>query len=417
MKYEMGSIKDRLQHAWNAFTQRDPPANDPFFSSVTSYRPDRVKLSPANSKTIISAIYNRIAIDAAAIVINHVRTDPDGNFIEVIDSKFNECLNLQANIDQTGRSFRQDIVMTLLDEGCAAVVPVETSINPNISGSFDITNMRVGKIVEWFPKEVKINLYNEETGKKEDIILPKKVVAIIENPFYAIMNEPNSTLQRLNRKLSLLDYVDEQTSSGKLDLIIQLPYVVKTEKKKQQAELRRKDIETQLSGSKYGIAYTDGTERITQLNRPVENNLLTQIDSLTKQLYTQLSITESILDGTADEQTKLNYYNQTIEPIISSIVDPMKCVFLTKTARSQFQSIKYFRDPFSLVPAKELSDIADRFTRNEILSSNEFRSIIGRKPSDDPRANELRNKNINAGSEDEFGTTGDYPGEDYTYAD
>lgn len=395
----MPSIRDRIQHAWNAFAQRDPPKYEGYSSY---YRPDRVKLSPANSKTIISAIYNRIAIDVAAIVIQHVRTDDDGNYVETINSKFNKCLNIQANIDQPGRAFRQDIALSLVDEGAIAIVPVETSISPFETSSFDIENMRVGKIVEWYPADVKVNLYNEKTGKREDIMLSKNHVAIVENPFYAIMNEPNSTLKRLNRKLALLDHLDEQNSSGKLDLIVQLPYIVKTPKKKQQAEARRKDIETQLAGSKYGIAYTDGTERITQLNRPVENNLLTQVESLTKQLYTQLSITESILDGSADEQTKLNYYNQTIEPIVSAIVEAMKCKFLTKTAMSQNQSIMYFRDPFSLVPAKELSDIADRFTRNEILSSNEFRSIIGRKPSDDPRANELRNKNINAGNEETF---------------
>ena len=340
-------------------------------------------------------MYNRIALDVAAIQFKHARLNSDERYVETIDSHLNSCLNLEANIDQTGRSLIQDIVMSMLDEGCVAVVPTDTLKNPKLTNSYDILTLRTGKIVQWFPKNVQVQVYNENTGKKEEIILPKSMVSIIENPLYAVINEPNSTMQRLIRKLSLLDAVDEESSSGKLDLIIQLPYTIKTEQRRQQAENRRKDIEMQLRGSKYGIAYTDGTERITQLNRPLENNLMKQIEYLTSMLYSQLGISQAVLEGTADEATMLNYYNRTIEPIVSAIVDEMKRKFLTKTARSQMQTITFFRDPFKLVPVEKLANIADTFTRNEILSSNEVRQIIGRKPSDDPKADQLINSNIN----------------------
>ncbi|WP_339619108.1 phage portal protein [Eubacterium sp.] len=359
-----------------------------------SYRPDRQRFTMGNERSIVTSVYNRIALDASALKIQHSRIDANGSFREVIDSDINNCLNVEANIDQTGRSFLQDVVMSMLDEGCVAIVPVDTTFNPKITGSYDINSMRTGKILEWHPKHVKVRVYDERTGIKEEITLPKDIVAIVENPLYAVINEPNSTMQRLIRKLCLLDVIDEKSSSGKLDLIIQLPYIVKSEARRKQAEQRRADIETQLTGSKYGIAYTDGTERITQLNRPVENNLMAQIEYLTSMLYSQLGITQSILDGTADEKTMLNYYNRTIEPIASAIVDEMKRKFLTKTARSQRQSILFFRDPFKLVPVNDLAEIADKFTRNEILTSNEFRPIIGFKPSDDPKANELNNSNI-----------------------
>lgn len=340
------------------------------------------------------SVYNRIALDCASISIQHVRLDDSERFLEKISSGLNDCLNLSANIDQTGRAFLQDIVLSMLDEGCVAIVPVDTDDDPDITGSYKIESMRTGKIMEWFPSHVKVRVYNERTGLKEDIVVPKDTIAIIENPLYAVINEPNSTMQRLIRKLNLLDVVDEQSSSGKLDLIIQLPYVIKTEARRQQAEKRRVEIERQLAGSKYGIAYTDGTERITQLNRSVENNLMKQIEYLTSMLYSQLGITQSILDGSADEKTMLNYYNRTIEPIIAAIVDELKRKFLTKTARSQKQSILFFRDPFKLVPVADLSEIADKFTRNEIMTSNEIRQIIGMKPSDDPKADELKNSNI-----------------------
>lgn len=384
----------RLKHAWNVFMNRDPTLYYRELGMGYSYRPDRPRFTRGNERSIVTSVYNRIALDVAAINIQHVRLDNDGRFLSVIESSLNQCLSLAANTDQTGRAFLQDVVMSMMDEGCVAIVPVDTDDDLDMTGSYKIETMRTGKILDWYPEHVKVRVYNERTGRKQDILVSKSSVAIIENPLYAVINEPNSTMQRLIRKLNLLDVVDEQSSSGKLDLIIQLPYVIKTEARRQQAEQRRKDIETQLSGSKYGIAYTDGTERITQLNRSVENNLMKQIEYLTSMLYSQLGITQSILDGTADEKTMLNYYNRTIEPIISAIVDEMKRKFLTKTARSQLQSISFFRDPFKLVPVADLSEIADKFTRNEIMSSNEFRQIIGMKPSADPKADELRNKNL-----------------------
>lgn len=389
------AFSSRLKHAWNAFTGREPTRYYPDVGMGYAYRPDRPRLSRGNERSIVTSVYNRIALDAAAISIQHVRLDENERFLEVIPSGLNSCLNLEANIDQTGRSFIQDIIMSMLDEGCVAIVPVDTDDDPDLTGSYKIETMRTGKILEWFPKHVRVRVYNDMTGQKEDIILSKSMVGIIENPLYAVINEPNSTMQRLIRKLNLLDAVDEQSSSGKLDLIIQLPYVIKTEARRQQAEKRRKDIENQLSGSKYGIAYTDGTEHITQLNRSVGNNLMSQIEYLTSMLYSQLGITQSILDGTADEKTMLNYYNRTIEPMISAIVDELKRKFLTKTARSQRQSIQFFRDPFKLVPVSELAEISDKLTRNEIATSNEVRQIIGWKPSKDPKADELRNSNIN----------------------
>ena len=394
------ALSSRLKHAWNAFTGRDPTRYYPDVGMGYAYRPDRPRLSRGNERSIVTSVYNRIALDAAAINIQHVRLDENERFLEVIPSGLNSCLNLEANIDQTGRSFIQDVVMSMLDEGCVAIVPIDTDDDPDITGSYKIETMRTGKILEWFPKHVRVRIYNDATGQKEDIILSKSMVGIIENPLYAVINEPNSTMQRLIRKLNLLDAVDEQSSSGKLDLIIQLPYVIKTEARRQQAEKRRKDIENQLSGSKYGIAYTDGTEHITQLNRSVGNNLMSQIEYLTSMLYGQLGITQSILDGTADEKTMLNYYNRTIEPMISAIVDELKRKFLTKTARSQRQSIQFFRDPFKLVPVSELAEISDKLTRNEIATSNEVRQIIGWKPSKDPKADELRNSNINQSNEE-----------------
>ncbi len=388
------SFGSRLKHAWNAFLNKDPTSHYRDIGSGYYYRPDRPRLTRGNERSIVTSVYNRIAMDAAAITIQHVRLDENNRFLSVIESGLNNCLTLESNIDQTGRAFIQDAVMSMLDEGSVAVVPVDTTFNPEVTNSYDINSMRTGKILDWYPNHVRVRVYNEKTGLKEDIELPKKTVAIVENPLYAVINEPNSTMQRLVRKLNLLDVVDEQSSSGKLDLIIQLPYVIKTEARRQQAENRRKDIENQLAGSKYGIAYTDGTERITQLNRSVENNLMKQIEYLTSMLYSQLGITQSILDGTADDKTMLNYYNRTIEPILSAIVDEMKRKFLTKTARSQLQSISFFRDPFKLVPVNEISEIADKFTRNEIMSSNEIRQVIGMKPSADPKADELRNKNL-----------------------
>ena len=396
----MESVGSRLKHAWNVFFNKDP---DPYYGTNGmgySNRPDRPRLTRGNERSIITAVYNRIAIDAAALSIQHVRLDQNNRFISVIESGLNTCLTSDANVDQTGRAFIQDAVMSILDEGCIAIVPTDTTFNPTITGSYDINSVRTGKILQWYPNSIRVQVYNEKTGLKEDIPLPKNTVAIIENPLYAIMNEPNSTLKRLISKLNLLDAIDIQSGSGKLDLIIQLPYVIKTTARREQAELRRTDIENQLAGSKYGIAYTDGTERITQLNRSVENNLMGQIEFLMSMLYSQLGITQSILDGTADEKTMLNYYNRTIEPIVSAIVDEMKRKFLTKTARSQFQSILVFRDPFRLVPVNDLAEIADKFTRNEILSSNEVRQIIGMKPSNDPKADELKNKNISKPAED-----------------
>ena len=417
------SFLSRLKHAWNAFfNNKDPTPKYQDIGASYYYRPDRQRFTGGNERTIVTSVYNRIALDAAAVEIKHVRLDENGRYMETIDSGINRCLNEEANIDQTGRAFIQDIVMSMLDEGCVAIVPVDTTFNPNITNSYDIQSMRVGKILQWYPNHIQVRVYNEKTGNKEDIIVPKNIVGIIENPLYAVINEPNSTMQRLIRKLSLLDAVDEQSGSGKLDLIIQLPYTIKTEARRQQAEARRKEIEVQLTNSKYGIAYTDGTERITQLNRPIENNLMKQIEYLTSMLYSQLGITQSILDGTADEKTMLNYYSRSIEPIISAIVDELKRKFLTRTARSQLQSFLFFRDPFKLVPITEIATIADTFTRNEILSSNEVRQLIGIKPSSDPKADQLRNSNLNQteddyyvdpGNETEYDSdeTDDYEGE------
>ena len=399
MEFEVSS---RLKHAWNAFVNnRDPTASYRDIGPGYSYRPDRPRLTRGNERSIITSVYNRIALDVAANDIRHVKLDEDGRFSEIIDSGLNNCLALDANIDQTGRAFIQDAVMSMLDEGCVALVPIETTFNPQQTGSFDINTIRTGKILDWYPKHVRVSVYNERSGKREEIVLPKDTIAIIENPLYAVMNEPNSTMQRLIRKLNLLDAIDEQSSSGKLDLIIQLPYVVKTEARRQQAEARRKDIEMQLAGSKYGIAYTDGTEKITQLNRSVDNNLMKQIEYLTSMLYSQLGITQAVLEGTADEKTMLNYYSRTIEPIIAAIVDEMKRKFLTKTARTRRQSIAFFRDPFKLVPVDNIAEIADKFTRNEIMTSNEIRQKIGMKPSKDPKADKLINSNLNQPEENE----------------
>ena len=394
------SFGSRLKHAWNAFTGTDYTTYQDVGPGYSS-RPDRIRLTKGNERSIITSVYNRIALDVAALNVQHIRLDENGRFLSVIQDGLNTCLTVEANIDQTARAFIQDIVVSMLDEGCVAIVPVDTTYDPSVTGSYDIQTMRVGKILDWYPQHVRVRLYNERTGAKENILVPKSTVAIVENPLYAVVNEPNSTMQRLIRKLNLLDVIDEQSGSGKLDLIIQLPYVIKTEARRQQAENRRKDIEAQLSGTKYGIAYADGTERITQLNRSVNNNLMSQIEYLTSMLYSQLGITQSILDGTADEKTMLNYNNRTIEPIISAIVDEMKRKFLTKTARSQSQSISFFRDPFKLVPVNDIAEIADKFTRNEIMTSNEIRQVIGMNPSDDPRADELRNKNLSAPSESE----------------
>ena len=405
------TLGTRLKHAWNAFFNKDPTDYFKNVGTGYTYRPDRPRLTRGNERSIVTSVYNRIGLDASSVSIQHVRLDENNRFLSVIDSGLNNCLTVEANLDQTGRAFIQDIVMSMLDEGSVAIVPVDTTFNPEITGSYDILSMRTGQILEWYPSHVKVRVYNEKTGRKEDIVVPKNTVGIVENPLYAVINEPNSTMQRLIRKLNLLDVVDEQSSSGKLDLIIQLPYVIKTEARRQQAENRRKDIENQLAGSKYGIAYTDGTERITQLNRSVENNLMKQIEYLTSMLYSQLGITQSILDGTADDKTMLNYYNRTIEPILSAIVDEMKRKFLTKTARSQLQSISFFRDPFKLVPVNEISEIADKFTRNEIMTSNEIRQIVGMKPSDDPKADELRNKNLSQPKDDQTDPSNDATGE------
>ena len=389
------TFSDRLKHAWNAFTSRDPtPPLQPTVYGGFSYRPDRLYNYRGGERSVVASIITRIAIDVAAIDIKHVKMDDQERYLQDMKSGLNNILTLEANIDQTSRDFKQDLVQSLLEEGSICAVPVETSIDPRYNDSYQINTMRIGKIVQWYPQHVKVDLYNDQTGKHQEITLPKKMVAIIENPLYAVMNEPNSTLQRLIRKLALLDVVDEQSSSGKLDLIIQLPYVVKSQTRKEQAEERRKQIETQLTGSKYGIAYTDGTERITQLNRPVENNLLKQVEYLTNMLYGQLGITEEVLKGTADEKTMLNYYNRTIEPILSAISLEFKRKFLTKTARSQGQSIEFYRDPFRLVPVNDMAEIADKFTRNEIMTSNEIRQVIGMKPSDDPKADELNNSNL-----------------------
>ena len=389
------TVGSRLKHAWNAFLNRDPTRYYPDVGAGYGRRPDRPILTRGNERSIITSIYNRIALDVAAINIQHCKLDENGRFISTVDSSLNKCFNLEANIDQTGRAFIQDVVISMLDEGCVAIVPIDTDLDPEVTGSYDIESMRTGKILEWYPAHVKVKVYNDKTGYKEDIIVPKSTTAIIENPLYAVINEPNSTMQRLIRKLNLLDLIDEQSGSGKLDLIIQLPYVIKSEARRRQADDRRKDIEMQLSNSKYGIAYTDGTEKITQLNRAVDNNLMKQIEYLTSMLYSQLGITQTVLDGTADEKTMLNYHNRTVEPFISAIVDEMKRKFLTKTARTRHQSISFFKDPFKLVPVNDLAEIADKFTRNEILTSNEIRQLIGMKPSDDPKADQLRNSNIN----------------------
>ena len=390
----------QIRHGWNAFLNRDPTGNYRNIGPEYSYRPDRPRLTRGNERSIVTSVYNRIALDVASIDIKHCKLDENGRFASVINSALNNCLSLEANIDQTSRAFIQDIVMSMLDEGCVAIVPIETDVDPNSTDSYKIFSMRTGKILGWYPSHVKVRVYNENTGRKEDIIVPKKSVSIIENPLYAVINEPNSTMQRLIRKLNLLDVIDEQSGSGKLDLIIQLPYTVKSDLRKQQAESRRQDIERQLTGTKYGIAYTDATEHITQLNRSVDNNLMKQIEYLTSMLYSQLGITQSVLDGTADEQTMLNYNSRTVEPIISAIVDEMKRKFLTKTARTQLQTISFFRDPFKLVPVNNIAEIADKFTRNEILTSNEIRQIIGMKPSDDPKADKLINSNISQPAEE-----------------
>ncbi len=395
MELTLGS---RLRNAWNIFRNKTPTMSYDYSGSY--YRPDRLRLSGGNERTIVTSVFNRIALDVAALNVRECQMDENDRLVNYVDTDLNRCLTIEANIDQTSRAFLQDIVMSMFDEGCIAVVPVDTTNNP-IKGSFDILTMRVGKITQWYPTKVQVNLYNDRTGNKEDIIVNKKDIAIIENPLYAVMNEPNSTLQRLMRKLVLLDSVDEQTSSGKLDLIIQLPYTIRSELRKEQAEKRRKDIENQLTGSRYGIAYADSTEKITQLNRPLENNLMTQVEYLTSMLYSQLGITQAILDGTADEQTMLNYYSRTIEPIISTITEEMTRKFLSKTAITQRKKITYFRDPFKLVPLANIADIADKFTRNEILTSNEIRQIVGIKPSDDPKANMLQNSNIKQPSSDE----------------
>lgn len=385
----------RIQHGWDAFLGRDPtPARMGYYPVSYAHRPDRVTFSRGNERSIVTAVYNRIAMDAAAINVKHVVTDKQGNFKEEKDSGLNNCLKVEANLDQTGRAFLQDVVMSMLDEGAVAIIPTVTTTTPKNPGAFDVEEMRTGKILEWRPESVVVDLYNPHTGQHVQKEFLKRFVCIIENPFYAIMNEPNSTLKRLIRKLALLDNVDEQNGAGKLDLIIQLPYVIKTQSRREQAENRRKDIEMQLAGSKYGIAYTDGTERITQLNRSVDNTLPTQVQDLKAQFYTQLSITEKVMNGTASDAEMQNYYTRTIEPILSAITDEMTRKFLTKTARSQLQAIKFYRDPFELVPVNALADIADRFTRNEILSSNEVRAIIGYKPVNTEEANALMNKNI-----------------------
>lgn len=390
----------RLKHAYNAFTNRDPTGSYILIGPGHSSRPDRPRMSHGNEKSIVTSIVNRIALDVASVEIRHCRLDDDGRYIEEINSGLNKCLKLEANIDQTSRAFIQDLVISAFDEGAVAIVPVDTTLNPEVTDSWDVQSMRAGKILEWYPEKVLIRVYNDRTGEKEDILLPKKQVGIFENPLYTVFNEPNSTMKRLVRKLSLLDVTDERTASGKLDLIIQLPYVVKTQTRREQAENRRKDLEDQLAGSKYGVAYIDGTERVTQLNRSVENNLMKQIEYLTNMLYSQLGITQSVLDGTADEKTMLNYTNRTVEAFVSAIVDEMKRKFLSKTARSQGQSIEYFRDPFRLVPIDNIAEIADKLTRNEIMTSNEIRQKIGMKPSKDPKADELRNRNISQSKEE-----------------
>lgn len=393
----INKMKNRLQHAWNAFKSNEQlsPLTYRDVGSGYAFRPDRMRLSYGNERSIIAPIYNRISTDVCSLNINHVRLDADGNYLETLKSGLNECLTTSSNLDQTGRNLIQDAVLSMFDEGCVAIVPIETDINPRITGGYDILSLRVGQILEWFPEHIKVRVYNEKTGLKEDLLLNKNVVAIVENPFYAIMNETNSTLKRLIRKLNLLDSIDEQSGSGKLDLLIQLPYVIKSAARKEAADLRRTEIESQLTNSKYGIAYIDGTEKVTQLNRPAENNLMTQIEYLTKMLHSQLGLTESVFDGTADEKTMLNYQTRTIKPILNAIIDEMKRKFLTKTARTQNQSIIFFRDMFELLSGTELAEVADKLTRNEIVTSNEIRAIGKFKPSKEKSANELRNKNLN----------------------
>ncbi len=411
------ALLDRFQNAWNAFRNKDP-SNGSYFSygESSSIRPDRPRLIRGSERSIINSIVTRIAIDASSIDIKHVRLDDNQRYTEDVNSGLNNCLTLEANLDQTSRAFFQDVVTSMLDEGCVAVIPVDTNINPRNTDSYDILSLRTGKILEWYPKHVRVQVYNERTGRKEEIIVEKRTTAIIENPMYSVMNEYNSTMQRLIRKLALLDITDESTASGKMDLIIQLPYTIKTETRKAQAESRKKDIEMQLATSKYGIAYIDGTEKITQLNRSVENNLMKHVEYLTSMLYSQLGITAEVMNGTADEQTMLNYNNRTIEPILSAIVDEFKRKFLTKTARTQNQSIEFFRDPFRLVPVNNIAEIADKFTRNEIMTSNEIRQIVGMKPSKDPNADELRNKNLSQSNADIAAQNGgydEYADEDY----
>lgn len=407
MEFNLGS---RLKHAYNAFMNRDPTKDYVSYGQSSYENPSRKRMSMGNEKSIVTSVYNRIALDVGAMDIKHCKMDDEGRFIENVNSTLNSCLTIEANIDQTGRALIQDIVLSMLDEGVVAVVPTETETNINSSGTFDIYSLRTGKILAWYPSHIRVLVYNEKVGRKQEIVVPKKSVAIIENPLYAVVNEPNSTLKRLIRKLNLLDYVDEQSGSGKLDLIIQLPYLVKSEARKQQADDRRKEIERQLTNTKYGIAYTDGTEKITQLNRPVENNLMKQIEYLTSMLYSQLGITQSVLEGTADEKTMLNYYTRTIEPIVSAIVDEMRRKFLTKTARTRGHTIYYFRDPFKLVPIDNIAEIADKFTRNEIMTSNEIRQKIGMKPSNDPKADQLINSNISQPNE---GYDEDYNNQEY----
>lgn len=395
------NIGSRLKRAWNAFTNRDPTGGYKSVGPGYSLSPSRPRLSRGNEKSIVNAVLTRIAMDAAAIDIKHCRLDKNGRYLEKVDSPLNDCFNLSANIDQTGRAFKLDVYLSLLDEGCIALIPIDTTDNPDDTNSYDINSMRTGKILDWYPRHVRVLAYNDRTGEKEELVMPKSQVAIIENPAYSVMNEPNSTMQRLKKKLSLLDATDEQSASGKLDLIIQLPYAVKGELRRQQAEERRKDIEDQLMNGKYGIAWTDGTEKITQLNRSVENNLMKQIEYLTNLFYSQLGITQSVMDGTADEKTMLNYNNRTIEPLVAAVVDEVKRKFLTKTARTKGQSISYFTDPFKLVPVDNIAEIADKFTRNEIMTSNEIRQIIGMKPSDDPKADRLINSNISQPNQEE----------------
>jgi len=396
----LGKVTDRIKHAWNAFMNQEANPESLGTSSDLgasySFRPDRHRYKYANHRTIVAAIYSRIAIDVAAVPIRHVRLDDNGQYQEDVSSNLNDCLKVEANIDQGARMFRQDLVQTLFDEGVIAVLPVDTTLNPLTTGGYDVNSMRVGRVMQWFPKHVRVRAYNDNRGVQEEVIVPKNMCALVENPLYSVMNEPSSTLQRLLRKLSLLDDVDEQSASGKLDIIIQLPYVIKTEARREEANKRLKEIEFQLKGSQYGVAYTDGTEKIVQLNRPAENNLMAQIQYLTTLLYGQLGITDTVMDGTANELTMLNYYNRTIEPVLAAIAEAMARTFLTKTARSQGQSVVYIRDPFKLVPVKDLAEIADKFTRNEVLSSNDMRSIIGFRPSKDPKADQLLNKNIPA---------------------